>query len=150
MPVIDRDRGYKKLMRRVKKAARPQAITVGIHGEEGGAGHGDSGTTVGDIATRHEFGIGVKQRSFIRAWADADKSKHENILRQLGRSVVKGTNTVDQGLDKAGVVLAAECQGFIQGNRVSPKTEYKDPDSNPTTLIETSQLVTSITFKIDR
>jgi hypothetical protein len=148
--VRDTDRGYKKLLARVRKAAKDRSITVGIHAEEGGAAHDGSGTTVGDIASIHEFGLGNHpERSFIRAWFDADRQKHEDILRRLGISVVRGTNTVEAGLEKAGAVLAAECQGFIQSDRVSPKTIKQDPQDNPTTLIESSQLVSSITHKVE-
>jgi len=147
--VIDRDRGYRALMRRLKSAARRRSVTVGIHAEEGGAGHEESDLTVADVASIHEFGLNGVERSFLRAWADQDRDKHRDLERRMAESVVRGQNTVDAALEKMGVLLVAECQGFIQSDSVSPKTIKKDPQDNPTTLIATGQLVGSITHKVE-
>lgn len=142
--IIDRDRGLKALMRRVAKGARGRHVKVGVLG---GSGGGD-GTSVVDVASIHEFGLGNHpERSFIRAWADQDKSKHEDAERRLAESIVQGHNTVDSGLEKLGLLLAAEAQKFIQDGRVTPAT-VKAGGGN-TTLIDTGQLVSSISHEVE-
>ena len=141
--IRDTDRGYKRLLKRVFRAT--PAITVGIHGDEGGAGT-ESGITVGDVASIHEFGLGNHpQRSFIGSWFDSEKAANREALRRLAESVVRGTNTPQAAAEKAALFLENSAKGFIQGGSVSPQT-----DKDGTTLIETGQLVSSIRGKVVR
>lgn len=143
--ITDRDRGLKAFIRRVKPLARTQAVKVGILSGTGGAPASGGGTVI-DVASIHEFGLGNHpERSFIRAWADADKEKHKDAERRLAESVVRGTNTAAAALEKLGVLLAAEAQKFIQSGRVSPATDKP----GGTTLIDTGQLVGSISHEVE-
>ncbi len=147
--IIDRDRGLKALVRRVKKA-RSRAITVGIHSGEGGAPTA-GGAAVADVASIHEFGLGNSpERSFVRAWAEENESENHDVLRKLGELVVKGRNTVDDGLEKAGVFFAASMQKRIQGGippELAESTIERKGSSTP--LIDTGQLIGSITHKVE-
>ncbi len=139
--IIDRDRGLKKFKRRVAKLANPRAVKVGVQGSAGGESV--------DIASIHEFGLGDHpERSFIRAWADADKSELLRDERLLAESVIKGRNTVEAALEKMGVLFSAKAQKFIQSGRVAPPTIKSDGDGN-TTLIDTGQLVSSISHEVE-
>ena len=71
MAVTDRDNGMQRLLAEVRQleASLPD-VTVGIHGAEGGSAPYPDGESIADIAETHEFGLGVPQRSFIRAWFD--------------------------------------------------------------------------------
>jgi hypothetical protein len=143
--IVDRDRGLKALVRRVAKGARGRAVKVGVLGDSGGAG----GTTTVDVASIHEFGLGNHpERSFIRAWADQDKSEHEDVERRMGESVVRGQNEYNEALEKMGLLLAASAQKFIQDGRVTPAT-VKSGGGGNTTLIDTGQLVSSISHELE-
>jgi hypothetical protein len=142
--IIDRDRGLKALVRRVSKRSAG-VVKVGVLAGSGSVG----GVSVVDVASIHEFGLGNHpERSFIRAWADQDKSKHEDIERRLAASVVKGSNTHEAALEQLGLVLAAEAQKFIQDGRVQPPT-IKSGGGGNTTLIDTGQLVSSISHEVE-
>lgn len=139
--VRDIDKGYGKLLRRVLRATPP--ITVGVHGEEGSAGT-ESGTTVADVATVHEFGLGNHpERSFIRAWFDSKRSENQDALRKLAKSVLDGRNDPMTAAEKAALFLENSAKNYIQSGSVSPAT-----DKDGTTLIETAQLVSSIRGKV--
>lgn len=141
MAVRVQDRGYNKLVRNMLK--RMPVITVGVHGDEGGAGHGN--TTVADIATIHEFGLGNHpERSFIRAWFDSNRNDNNEILRKVAQAAVKSGTSPETAAERAALALENSAKGFIQGGSVTPETEKEG-----TTLIETAQLVTSIRGKVN-
>lgn len=106
--------------------------------------------TVADIATIHEYGLGHNpERSFIRAWADENKSANEKALIKIGQAVVEGKFTAEQGLDRAGLLFVAQIQKRIKGNIPPPlnaATIKKKKSSTP--LINTGQLWTSIRHKV--
>ena len=54
------------------------SLTAGIHATEGGESH-SNGLTNADVGSFHEFGFGVPQRSWLRAYFD----EHEARLGQL-------------------------------------------------------------------
>jgi len=143
--LIDKDLGLKALVRRVRQGSRGGAVKVGVLSGSGS----NAGVSVVDVASIHEFGLGTHpERSFIRAWADQDRSEHEAVERRLAESVVKGSNTHPEALEKLGLVLAASAQKFIQDGRVSPPTVKQGGDGN-TTLIDTGQLVSSISHEVE-
>ncbi len=140
--VRDIDRGYKSLLKRTFRSTPP--ITVGIHGDEGGAGT-ESGATVADVASVHEFGLNGTTRSFIRAWFDANKSENREALRRIGVAVVRGKTPPRIAADRAALFLENSAKRYIQSGSVSPAT-----DKDGTTLIETGQLVGSIRGKVGK
>ena len=141
--VRDIDRGYKGLLRSVLRAT--PAITVGVHGDEGGAGT-ESGATVADVASVHRFGLGNHpQRSFIRAWFDAEKGNNRKALRLFALSVIRKLNTPRAAAEKAALFLENSAKKYIQSGSVTPATDKE----GGTTLIDTGQLVTSIRGKVE-
>lgn len=148
--IVDRDRGYRALLARVKRASRSRAITVGVHSGEGGAPAAGGGT-VADVASIHEFGLGnVPERSFVRSWADAKKSDNQKLLREAAERIVRGA-TVDEALEQVGLVMAASMQKRIQSGEIGPPLEPATiaRKGSSTPLIDTGQLVSSITHKVE-
>lgn len=143
--IIDRDRGWKALLRRTKPLQRTHAVKVGVL-SGAGAMAGAGGLSTLDVASVHEFGLGDHpERSFIRAWADADREKHRDAERLMAESVVRGKNTASSALEKLGVLLAAESQKFIADGRVSPPTAGE----GKTTLVDKGQLKGSISHEVE-
>lgn len=146
---IDTDRGYKKLVDRLKKIGKAE-VTVGIHADEGGAGY-PNGTTVLDVGIFNEFGTSrIPPRSFIRAWFDEAQEEGHRKLKELVAKVPQG-ESVDKALEKFGLWAVGQVQARIASNIPppnAPSTVAKKGSS--TTLIDTGQLRSSITYKVDR
>lgn len=141
MPVKDIDKGYAKLIKRIKDLSGKSAITVGIHGDTGSY---EDGPSVLEVAMTHEFGLNGTQRSFLRAWADADKDELEKDLKSTAERIIKGGDPNTE-MEKLGLLLEAKAKGFIQDGRVKPSSG----GDGKTTLIDTSQLVSSISNKLE-
>jgi hypothetical protein len=106
--------------------------------------------TVGDLATIHEYGLGVPERSFVRAWADSNQQANEAALKAAAERVVRGSAPSAQvALDQVGLVFVGSIQarmagGIPPGN--SPATIARKGSSTP--LIDTGQLRASIRHKV--
>jgi hypothetical protein len=77
------------------RLVQPCRITVGIHEAEASQPKldydgKDSEASLGQVATAHEFGIGVQERSFLRTWFDQNRSR-------LGRDMNKTMREVQEG-----------------------------------------------------
>ena len=70
MSVTDRDNGARRLLEQIR-AIKGAAVDVGVLGQKAAEDHG--GLTVGDVATFHEFGLGVPERSFVRNYVDRSR-----------------------------------------------------------------------------
>lgn len=144
------DRGYRAFMRKVGAAAKGRGVTVGVHGEAGAAGaSGADGLTVADVATANEFGLGVPERSFVRRWFETHETDNVEILTRAGEAIVRRGMSVDAALERAGLAFVASMQDRIRGGIEPPNAEItiiRKGSSTP--LIDTGQLVSSITFKV--
>lgn len=149
--VTDRDRGLKKLKRNLKKSGK-HLVKVGIFGDKADQAHANTQKSNVEIAGFHEFGTGkIPQRSFIRATVDAEIGKIKQLQRVLGRKVVQGKITEEQGLGTIGIFLVAAIQKRIQGGispELKPATIKRKGSSKQ--LIDTGQLVQSIAFAVER
>jgi hypothetical protein len=150
--IIDRDRGFNALERLVRDAARGRAVTVGVHSGEGGAPSGGGGMTVGDVATVHEFGLGdVPERSFVRNFADEVRDEATKVEAKLvGAEIRRRGSNVHEALEKFGLWLTAKMQKRIRAGispALDPVTIERKGSSTP--LIDTGQLVSSITHKVE-
>ncbi|MCH9837280.1 hypothetical protein K0U83_16560 [bacterium] len=148
MSVIVRDLGAQRLVTAVTDKS-PNVVDVGIIGDTAGTATPD-GMTVGALAEIHEFGLGVPQRSFLRAWADADRAKIDKAWGALLRRVLKGDLTTDQALEQFGLWAQGQVQAFIADGRVQPPLDQRtiDAKGSSTPLIDTGQLRSSITYEV--
>lgn len=147
----DNDNGLKALFSRLD-GAKGLVLTVGVHGPEGETEEPDSKLTVLDIGTIHEYGLGHNpERSFIRAWADENKTENEQSLKRIGEAVVKGTFSAEHGLNRTGLLFVGEIQERIVAGiapPLDPRTIARKGSSTP--LIHTGQLKSSIRHKVSR
>lgn len=145
--VRDLDKGLNSLLARLAKA-KGLSLTVGVHDTEGGQAY-QKGLTVAEVATIHEFGLGVPQRSFLRSWADERAAENQALIKQVGEQVVKGLD-VSTGLDRLGLKFVAGIQGRMVAGIPppnAPSTIAQKGSSTP--LIDTSQLKGSIRHKVE-
>jgi len=93
--VTDRDRGASYLVRRAAQLANGVKFGVGVPEN---AGHYADGTPVALVASAHEFGMGVPQRSFIRAWFDAKGPGFfgRELVKMAQNTVIRGENLDSQ------------------------------------------------------
>lgn len=149
------DHGADALMERMKLGG---TVDVGVQGSEAGAaheqGHGSSTTvqTVVEVATIHEFGDpenGIPRRSFIRDYVDLFRRDLEDRLRRLGQEVIKG-QPMKPLLEQFGLVAVGEIQTRI-ANKIPPPNSkaWADIKGSDTPLIDTGQLRSSITHKVE-
>jgi hypothetical protein len=146
--IQDTDKGLKDFLRRIEEA-KSISIKVGILAGEGAAATNDGKSTVIDVAEQNEFGIGVPERSFIRAWADGQQAQNQALIKLLGERIVKGEITKQQAIDQIGTVSVASIQKRISEGIEppnSPKTIRKKGSSTP--LIDTGQLRSSISYAV--
>jgi hypothetical protein len=145
----DTDRGYKKRLASIKKAAGGKTITVGIHETEGAVQSGD--TTIADIATFNEFGTSrIPERSFIRSWFDDKKAENADLLERAMRAVASGkVANLDMALDQVGAKFAGDIQRGIRDG-IPPENDEKtiERKGSSTPLIDKGALFQSITWKV--
>ena len=106
--VTDRDKGAKTLMAKLAKL-RAGTISVGIHAGEGSApaqvweGEPSPGLTVAELAEKHEFGLGVPPRSFIRGPFDEHKLDFTAEFRVAVKNGLLDRFTPEQALARFGL-----------------------------------------------
>jgi hypothetical protein len=138
-------------------------VSVGIHEAEGSAqaevweGEPDPGLTVSELAEKHEYGLGVPPRSFIRGPVDEQRAELESDFKAAAERGALDRFTPEQALQRFGLRVVGILQtrmaqgGDYQG--LAPSTEAKreamgmTPPFTP--LIVTGQLRSSIRSKVE-
>lgn len=171
--VKDRDRGYKKMLKRVL-AQQPKEVSVGIFSAEASEIHEEAERfspvtydeasnsftraepkprkpiTVGEIAEIHEYGLGNNpERSFIRAWVDENPGKIRAAMTRVLEEVIKGKRTKEVAMNRFGLWAVGQMQKRISAGispGLSPVTILRKGSSIP--LIDTGQLRASITYQV--
>jgi len=140
----DIDHGAEALIRRMASAS----VRVGVIGSKADNAHQGSALTVADVATFHEFGLGVPPRSFIADYVDEDESSIKVRIEKIPPAVVKGADLTQQ-LDRLGLWLTGQMKLRIRAGiepPLSPATIRRKGSSKP--LIDTGQLWSSITHEV--
>lgn len=156
------DRGMRALaqtMREVKNAY----VKVGVLGDsEHERQEGEAVTNV-DLALIHEFGApsaGIPERSFIRSTFEKKKSELATQAKGLVRSIYEGHETPGKALGKLGAKLAADIKKAVVAGIAPPtspettarkeaKTYKGAAKGSPVPLIDTGQLLSSITWVVE-
>jgi len=85
--VIDKDRGWSTLSKRMKSLGNGKAVAVGIQGTAAGQAH-EGGLSNVELGTFHEFGgAGGRppERPFMRGTFDKNKTKYEKEMALLAK-----------------------------------------------------------------
>jgi phage gpG-like protein len=146
MSVRERDNGAQALLRRVR---HPVTVRVGIFGSEAAKDHG--GLTNVEVASFHEFGLGVPPRPFISQPIDRNEEDLKRRLRKAGELVIKGTHTTEQALELFGIHVTDLMKDAISNREYqanAPATVQRKGSSTP--LVNTGQLRNSITHEVKR
>lgn len=138
--------GYKAAL----KLLSSTEVTVGIHESEGSQQHDGADLTVRELAEIHEFGQGVPERSFIRAWHDANADEARKVLRDQLRVAVKRREPLQVGLERFALWAQADVQKFISAGNVKPELadSTKDRKGSSIPLIDTGVLRSAILGKV--
>lgn len=144
-----KDRGANRVLRAARGlGSAPKRVKVGIIGPLASEDHG--GLTLAALAAVHEWGIGVPERSFIRAWADENRTEIQRRQRALVRQILLGQITELVALKRLGAWAQGSIQKRIADGILPPNAEStiaKKGSSKP--LIESGQLRSGVTYEVE-
>ena len=147
--ILDRDRGYAKLMQ-VLKGGVPK-LKVGVFGAGASAMY-ENGATTGDVAEIHEFGRGNNpERSWMRGYVDANRGRLEQMTKRIAHAVVTGKATPEQALQLLGVQIVGEIKQRIVAGippALAASTLRQKGEDKATPLINSGQVLGSITHEV--
>lgn len=108
--VIDKDRGFKKLLKQVRVIDRT-GVTVGVHSDAHPYPNGNSVITV---AEAQEFGVpsrNIEPRGFVSGYAD-DKSRSfaRDARKFIERDLVSPIGNVESSLKRLALQMGGEMQ----------------------------------------
>ena len=134
----------------LKKPTAP-LLRVGVIGDKAVTEHGmGKGATVAEIATYHEYGMGVPQRSWLRGYVDENQVRIEQYLRNVAKQGLL-TGNLGKAMETMGVVVVGEIQERISDHIPPPLSDRtKKRKGSDTPLIDTGQFRSSITFQVIR
>lgn len=122
--IIEKDRGYKALDRRIK-GFRGDVVAVGVL-ESTSEREGEDGLTNVKLAGVHEYGRedgSIPERSWNRGWVDENVAQVRQWKRALAKKVLKGELTEKQALGQLGALVEAGMKGRIQSHIDPPLKE---------------------------
>ncbi len=140
--IKDVDLGYNSFFGALR-GLRGQAVKVGV----GDAPHEPSGTPTDEIAAAHEFGVGVPERSFLRAWVD---EKREQIQARMEKDLSDTLFSRDDWRKPFGQWCVDQIRARIWANIPPPLQESTAARKGTTVpLIDSGQLVNAIIDEIE-
>lgn len=152
--VTDKDLGYQRTLQVFRNLGL--SLTLGVVGDKATEPHKDadgkpSGITVGELAAIHELGLGVPERSWLRAWFEAN---HRTVIVDVKAGlaqVVQGRLTHEGLLELLGNKYAAQIKARIIAGVDPPNAESTiQRKGSSTPLIDTGQLLSSIGYEVRR
>lgn len=164
--VVDRDRGWKRMLRGVELLADKSYAKVGIIGALAGGLHkpGEA-LTVAEIASVHEFGTqpgvipAIPERSFIRRTFDEQREALASDAARLVALILDGKIDVEKALGILGMKLASEIKKRVTtGPEIpppnAPSTKARKAAKGnttglpPRTLVDTGRMIGAVTWAV--
>lgn len=158
MSVRDTDKGYREAVEALRKMAGRTRCVAGIRAAKGGQVYqdpdGGGSITLAEIAGVHEFGskkAGVPERSFLRSTFDRKKTVYQGLLRRVLEDAIDGKLSLEDGLDRLGVLYVGDVQEYIRAGSgppppLAPATIKAKGSSHA--LIDTGRMVNSIDSEV--
>jgi len=127
-------------------------VLVGIQGAKGSAQHGADGLSNVELGTIHEFGLGVPERSFIRAGVDDNQKPLTDMLAKLGQRVLLGEITEGAALGVTGEYAVDIIKDRILAHIPPPLTAARIAQKGgiETPFVEHGTLINSITWELGK
>lgn len=153
----DKDLGYKKLIKELKKA-EGSFVTVGVHKKEGEDTYAN-GASVSLVGAVHEFGTdragpkkntSIAERSWLRSTFDQNRDKWRKLSFDLFQKVLIGRATTKKVLDSLGLVMTEKTKAkFKTGDPSWPplKDETLERKDTPRPLVDSWKLHNSINYE---
>ena len=150
MTVIDKDKGWTAFGEAVHSLSDNPHVKVGVQGEQASAQHGADGLTNVELATIHEYGLGVPRRSFLRDAIDEHQRDIANLLAVMGQRVLLGEATEAYALALVGEVTVGIIKERILAHIDPPLSAARIAEKGgiTTPLFEHGTLTASITYKL--
>lgn len=147
MPVkiTDTDKGYKRALAALGPIG---GVVLGVQGQKASAPHGPGEPiSVGELAAIHELGLGVPERSWLRAWLDENSRMILDDSKAAIQQVILGKLTKERALNILGLKWVGAIQQRIADGQVTPALAKSTVDRKGSSvpLIDTGVLRASIT-----
>lgn len=144
-----KDNGANAMIKAALQAAKGVELRVGILEKGSQKAEGSPDVTVADVATFNEFGLGVPERSFIRAWYDEQLEENKRKFRALQAQVLRGEISQAVAFKRLGLVFVGDIQRRISAGILPQNAEStKKQKGSSVPLINTGQLRSSITSEV--
>ncbi len=145
--VTDRDKGFNKL---AAELGGMGTVTLGVQGDDATKPHPNSEWSVGELAYRHELGLGVKERSWLRVWMDTNQQRMLAETRAAYQQVMAGRTTRKKAMAALGYKWVAELRKNIADGNIRPPLAQSTVDrkGHSIPLLETATLANSISYKL--
>lgn len=115
--VSDKDRGFRRL---ASDLGGVTEIRLGVFGAKAKKRHADSDLSVGTVAAMHELGLGgMTQRSFVRAWMDANTATMLADAKMMLHFIMLGGSRKEAG-EHLGKKWSSAVRSFIDAGKVRP------------------------------
>jgi hypothetical protein len=121
------------------------SLTAGIHASEGSEAH-KGGLTNADVGSFHEFGFGVPQRSWLRAYFDENEARLGALVEDAIISAVIDGADLEQQLGLVAVQIEGEIKERILagiGPQLADATKRKR-GASAVPLLDSGQLLGAI------
>lgn len=138
--ISDRDNGAKALLALFDLGLK--SLKVGFQDSAGERGD-DSGLSVVDVVTFHEFGLGVPRRSIVADWVDEQRSEIDRRVAKYAALIVAGKIKADVALEQLGLWAQGSMRERMSKGIPPPLTSREG-----TPLILTGQTRAAITYKV--
>jgi hypothetical protein len=142
--VKDTDLGWDRIKRTMGRLSGSHT-KVGL--QQGAQHKGEDGTSdLVSIGAAHEFGApGIPRRSFLRPSYDENRKGLERVMAQEKGKIILGTSTIEDSLDRIGLLHTAQVQAKIRSNIPPPNAPATIAiKGSSATLIDTGQMIQSI------
>lgn len=149
--IIDKDRGWGALKSELATAHGGVYGKAGVIGEKAAEQHpGENGESLNnaELALIHEFGLGVPERSFIRAAFDGNVEKYSDHLRQFVAAVYDRKLSIERMLGLLAQEVASDIRKLIlEGDGVPPPNAHATIEQKGSSrpLVASGQMKNAIT-----
>jgi hypothetical protein len=125
-------------------------LRVGVQGDEAARQHPNSSMTVGAIAEKHELGLGVPERSWLRAWFDRNQERCQAEMRAAMQAVMTKKLSRKKAMEQLGYKWVELIRDDIVTGKVTPalaaSTIARKGHGIP--LWETGTMTNAISFRL--